>query len=214
VGRVFKEEELRRMGEICERYGVIVVSDEIHCDLVFPGHKHHVFASLAKEFEQITISCTSPSKTFNLAGLQVANVFIANKSLRAKFNKAVAQTGYGQLNFFGLIACQAAYESGHEWLRQLNEYLRGNLEFARTFLQNRLEGIRLIEPEGTYLIWLDCRELFLSDEEREELIVQKAGLWFEGGRLYGACGEGFERINIACPRQTLETAFYRLLEAL
>jgi cystathionine beta-lyase len=214
VGRVFKEDELRRMGEICVRHGVIVVSDEIHCDLVYPGHKHVVFASLSKEIEQITISCTSPSKTFNLAGLQVSNIFIANKSLRARFNKAVARTGYAQMNLFGLVACQAAYESGHEWLEQLIEYLGGNLKFVRTFLQNRLDGIRLIEPEGTYLVWLDCRELSLNEEEREDLIVQKAGLWLDGGRLFGPCGEGFERINIACPRQTLETAFYRLLDAL
>ncbi|MDR0220659.1 MAG: pyridoxal phosphate-dependent aminotransferase [Lachnospiraceae bacterium] len=214
VGRVFREDELRRMGEICARHGVIVVADEIHSDLIFPGHKHIVFAGLSEEFEQMTISCTSPSKTFNLAGLQVANIFIANKGLRAKFNKAVAQTGYGQLNLFGLVASQAAYESGREWLEQLGEYLNGNLKFARDFLLNRLDGVRLIEPEGTYLIWLDCRGLSLNEEEREELIVKKAGLWLDSGRMFGECGEGFERINIACPRKTLETAFYRLLEAL
>jgi cystathionine beta-lyase len=214
VGRVFREDELRRMGEICARHGVIVVADEIHSDLIFPGHRHIVFASLSKEFEQMTISCTSPSKTFNLAGLQVANIFIANKALRAKFNKAVAQTGYGQLNLFGLVASQAAYESGRDWLEQLSEYLCGNLQFARDFLLNRLDGVRLIEPEGTYLIWLDCRGLSLNEQEREELIVKKAGLWLDSGRMFGKCGEGFERINIACPRKTLETAFYRLLGAL
>jgi cystathionine beta-lyase len=214
VGRVFREDELRRMGEICARHGVIVVADEIHSDLIFPGHKHIVFASLSEQFEQITISCTSPSKTFNLAGLQVANIFIANKALRAKFNKAVAQTGYGQLNLFGLVASQAAYESGREWLEQLHEYLCGNLKFARDFLLNRLDGVRLVEPEGTYLIWLDCRGLSLNEQEREELIVKKAGLWLDSGRMFGECGEGFERINIACPRKTLETAFYRLLGAL
>jgi cystathionine beta-lyase len=111
-------------------------------------------------------------------------------------------------------SCQAAYKGGHEWLEQLNEYLRGNLDFVRTFLQTRLPAIRLIEPEGTYLIWLDFRGLSLNEEEREELIVQRAGLWLDSGWKFGKCGEGFERINIACPRETLETAFYRLLEAL
>ena len=214
VGRVFKEEELRKMGEICVRYKVIVISDEIHSDIVFPGHKHLVFAGLSKEFEQMTISCTSPSKTFNLAGLQVANIFIANKTLKKKFDKAVAITGYSQLNLFGLVASQAAYEGGHEWLKELNEYLRSNLDFIRVFLQKRLPPVRLIEPEGTYLVWLDCRALSLNDEEREDLIVRKAGLWLDSGRMFGKCGEGFERINIACPRQTLETAVHRILEAL
>ena len=214
VGRVFRESELRRIGEICARHGVIVVSDEIHSDITFYDHRHHVFAGLSPEFEQMTITCTSPSKSFNLAGLQVANIFIANEGLRAKFVKAIAETGYGQPNLFGLVACQAAYEGGREWLEQLNDYLRGNLDFIRIFIQNRLPGIRLIEPEGTYLIWLDCRGLSLNEEEREYLIVQRAGLWLGSGRTFGKSGEGFERLNIACPRRTLETAMYRLLGAL
>ncbi|MCL2252915.1 MAG: pyridoxal phosphate-dependent aminotransferase [Lachnospiraceae bacterium] len=214
VGRVFKNEELKRMGDICARHGVIVLSDESHCDFVYPSHKHTVFAGIKKEFEQITINLTSPSMTFNLAGLQVANIFIANKDLRVKFNKAMAKTGYGRLNYFGLIASQAAYEGGREWVEQLNQYLQSNIDFVRVFLQNRLQGIRLIEPEGTYLIWLDCRGLSLNEEEREDLIIKKAGLWLYSGRQFGGCGEGFERINIACPRKTLETAFYRLLKAL
>lgn len=214
VGRVFKEWELRKMGDICKQYQVLVVSDEIHSDFTYPGHRHLVFAGLKKDFEQMTITCTSPGKTFNLAGLQVANIFIANGQMRQKFHKAIAKTGYFELNLFGLIACQAAYEGGAEWLGQLRSYLKGNLDFVRSFLQKRLPQIRLIEPEGTYLIWLDCRGLSLSEEEREDLIVQKAGLWLDSGEMFGREGTGFERINIACPRQTLETAMYRLLAAL
>ncbi len=214
VGRVYKEWELRKMGEICRKHGVIVVSDEVHSDFTYPDHDHLAFASLGSEFEQMTITCTAPSKTFNLAGLQVANIFIANQDIRGKFHKEIAKTGYCELNMFGLVACQAAYEGGEEWLQQLKEYLKGNLDFVRTFLQKRLPQIRLVEPEGTYLIWLDCRGLSLSEEEREELIVKKAGLWLDSGNMFGKGGEGFERINIACPRKTLETALYRLLSAL
>lgn len=214
VGRVFKEWELRKMGEICQRYGVIVVSDEIHSEFIYPGHRHLVFAGLGSEFEQMTVTCTSPSKAFNLAGLQVANIFIANRENRDKFHQAIARTGYFDLNLFGLVACQAAYEGGREWLEQLNQYLKSNLDFFRTLLQKRLPRVRLVEPEGTYLIWLDCRGLSLSEEEREDLIVKKAGLWLDSGGMFGKCGEGYERINIACPRKTLETATYRLLAAL
>jgi len=214
VGRVYKKDELQRLGEICARNNVIVVSDETHSDIIFPGHKHQIFAGLSKKFEQMTITCTSPSKTFNLAGLQIANIFIANKKLREKFAKEVAVNGYRQLNQVGLAVSQAAYEGGKEWLNDLTEYLESNINFVRVFIQTRLPRVRLIEPEGTYQIWLDLRGLSLNDEEREELIVRKAGLWFDSGRMYGECGEGFERINIACPRQSLETAFYRLEEAL
>ncbi len=214
VGRVYREEELRRMGEICRKHGVLVVSDEVHSDFTYPGQKHLVFASLGSEFEQMTITCTAPSKTFNLAGLQVANIFIANKDIREAFNKEIAKTGYCELNMIGLVACQAAYEGGEEWLEQLQDYLKGNLDFVRTFLQKRLSQIRLIEPEGTYLIWLDCHGLSLSEDEREDLIVKKAGLWLDSGRMFGKGGEGFERINIACPRKTLETAMHKLLAAL
>ncbi|MDR2888260.1 MAG: pyridoxal phosphate-dependent aminotransferase, partial [Lachnospiraceae bacterium] len=176
VGRVFKEWELRKMGEICQKYHVVVVSDEIHCDFTYPGYRHQVFAGLGEEFEAMTITCTSPGKTFNLAGLQVANIFIANEAYRRAFNRAVAQTGYFELNLFGLVACQAAYEGGEEWLTQMKKYLKENLDFVRSLLQKRLPRVRLVEPEGTYLIWLDCRGLSLSEEEREELIVKKAGL--------------------------------------
>ena len=214
VGRVWTEEELRRIGDICVKHGVIVVSDEIHSDFVWKGHKHTIFASLSEEYADISVTCTAPSKTFNLAGLQTSNIFIPNRELRHRFRKAVDQAGYSQLNTMGLVACRAAYEEGGEWLEQLKGYLQENLAFARDYIANNLPGIHLIEPEGTYLIWLDFRELGLTEAEREDLIVNKAKLWLDSGAIFGEDGEGFERINIACPRATLQEAFDRLAEAL
>lgn len=213
VGRVWKEWELRRLGDICLRHGVIVVSDEIHSDFTWEGHRHHVFASLSEELADITVTCTAPSKTFNLAGLQISNIFISNPKLRHSFKRAVAQAGYSQPNLMGLTACQAAYEKGGEWLLQLKAYLSENLDFVREFLQKRLPEIELIEPEGTYLLWLNFRKLGMTEAEREELIVNKARLWLDSGVMFGPDGEGFERINIACPRAVLEQALLQLEKA-
>ncbi|MGO4987118.1 MalY/PatB family protein [Gallicola sp. Sow4_E12] len=212
VGRVWEKDELKRIGEICLKHGVIVVSDEIHSDFVYPGHQHTVFASLSKEISDITITCTAPSKTFNIAGLQISNIFIENPVLREKVKKAIAQTGYSQVNQIGLAACQAAYEGGEEWLEELKEYLAGNIEYTRAFLKEHLPKITLIEPEGTYLLWLDFKAYNLTEEEREELIVNEAGLWLDSGSMFGPDGEGYERINIACPRETLKKALYQLKE--
>lgn len=214
VGRVWEEWELRRLGEICLKYGVLVVSDEIHSDFTYEGHTHHVFANLSSEFQEITVTCTAPSKTFNLAGLQVSNIFIANPELKKKFKKAIAAAGYSQVNVMGLVACQTAYEKGGEWLSRLKAYLAENLVFVREYIKEYLPGIRLVEPEGTYLLWLDFRALGLSEAEREDLIVNRARLWLDSGAMFGADGEGFERINIACPRKTLEQALSQLREAL
>lgn len=213
VGRVFHREELEQLGEICLRHHILVVSDEIHQDFVYNG-KHQVFANLSEELRNITITCTAPSKTFNVAGLQVSNIFIPNGELRGKFKKQVAAAGYSQLNTLGLTACEAAYRYGEEWHDELMEYLKGNLAYVREYLKENLPGIKLIEPEGTYLIWLDFRELLLTEEEREDLIVKKAGLWLDSGAIFGAAGEGFERINIACPRATLTLALDKLKNAL
>lgn len=210
VGRVWTAEELRRVGEICVRHGVKVVSDEIHSDFVYEGGKHHVFTTIDPAFEQISIICTAPSKTFNLAGLQISNIFIPNGQIRKAFLKQMSAVGYSQVNMIGLHACQAAYETGREWLEELKVYLRGNLDFARDFLEKNLPQIKLIEPEGTYLIWLDCRELGLTDERLEHLIVHEAKLWLDAGAIFGKAGEGFERINIACPRAVLKEALERL----
>ena len=212
VGRVWTKEELKKIAAICRKYDVIVVSDEIHEDFVFNG-KHQVFADLSEDAKNRTITCTAPSKTFNLAGLQVSNIWIANPKLREKFKKQIAAAGYSQLNTLGLTACEAAYRYGGEWHAELLGYLKSNLNFLREFLQTRLPEVKLIEPEGTYLVWLDFGSLGLTEEQREELLMKKAGIWLDSGAIFGAAGEGFERINIACPRSILKDALERIERA-
>jgi cystathionine beta-lyase len=213
-GRVWKEWELRKIGDICLKHGVIIVSDEIHEDLTFPGNKHLVFANLSPAYADITITCTSPSKTFNIAGLHIANIFIANATLRRRFKKEVAAAGYSQVGVMGMAGAQAAYEDGEEWLTEVKAYINDNLSYLRTFLMERLPEIELIEPEGTYLVWMDFRKLGMTEEEREDLVVNKAKLWLDSGSMFGKDGEGFERINIACPRATLKKALEQLEAAL
>lgn len=213
VGRVWSREELEKLGEICVKHNIIVVSDEIHEDFVFKG-KHEVFANINEDLKNLTITCTAPSKTFNLAGLQVSNIIIPNKKLRYKFIKEVNASGYSQLNTLGLTACEAAYRYGNEWYEQLMKYLKGNIDFLSDYLKERIPEIQLIEPEGTYLVWIDFRGLGLTEEEREDLIVNKAGLWLDSGAIFGKAGEGFERINIACPRSVVEEALQKLEKAI
>lgn len=213
VGRVWTKEELLRVGEICQKYGVLVVSDEIHADFIYAGHTHRVFASVKSEFADFTITCTAPSKTFNLAGLQNSNILIPNRQLRHAYKKELSACGCGGTNCMGMAACQAAYEAGADWLEQLKQYLAGNLAYIRQFLREKLPDIALIEPEGTYLVWLDLRKLGLTEQQQRQLIVQDAKLWLDTGTLFGQGGEGFERINIACPRATIEQAMQRLERA-
>jgi len=213
VGRVWTRAELEQLGEICLRHQVWVIADEIHADFIFPGNRHEVFANLRPEFAAITVTCTAPSKTFNLAGLQVSNLFATDSILRSKVTDEIHRSGYSQLNTLGLVACQAAYAQGAEWLDELIAYLQGNLSVIREFLQVRLPEIRLVEPQGTYLAWLDCSGLDLSESERQDLIVNRAKLWLDPGSMFGAGGEHFERINYACPRKVLEQALERLERA-
>jgi len=214
VGRVWSREELTRMGEICLRYGVTVIADEIHEDFIFKdqgsGHKHLVFASLNPDFDKITVTCTSPSKTFNLAGLICANIFISNKDLRDKFKDEYARCGLSQPGVMGLAACKAAYEDGADWLEQLIDYLAGNMSLLKTYLVNNIPKIKLVEPEGTYLAWLDCNELGLSAKKLDETLTNKGKLWLSGGYTFGKGGNGFVRINAACPRSVLNNALERL----
>ena len=210
VGRVWKRDELERMGEICLRHGVTVIADEIHEDFIFPGHRHIVFASLHEEFADITVTCTSPSKTFNLAGLLHANIFISNKDLRGKFKEEYAGCGLSQPGVMGLVACKAAYEGGAQWLDQLLDYLAGNISFLTTYLSERIPEIKLIEPEGTYLAWLDCNGLGLSAQTLDETITRKGKLWLSSGISFGKGGSGFERMNVACPRSVLQDALERM----
>lgn len=213
VGRVWTRQELEKIGEICLRHGVLVLSDEIHCDFTYEGHVHVPFASIREEFADNSITCTAPSKTFNLAGLQVSNIFIPNPRIRSQFRHGVDACGYSQLNVMGLVACQAAYTYGEEWLSEVKAYLKGNLDFVRVFLAENLPQIKLVEPEGTYLVWLDCSALGLHYKELENLVVQKANLWLDGGAIFGRATEQFERINIACTRATLEKAMRQLKAA-
>ena len=213
VGRVWTEAELTAMGDICVKHGVYVVADEIHADFVYPDHRHLVFANLKPAFADISVTCTAPSKTFNLAGLQISNLFTSNADIRRRLRKAINRVGYSQPNVMGLIACRAAYAQGAEWLDALKAYLSGNLTFVRHFLAEHLPQIHLVEPQGTYLIWLDCSALGMTDRALDNLMVHKAGLWLDGGTMFGAGGESFQRVNIACRRETLKDAMQRLKKA-
>lgn len=214
VGRVWTREELQKLANICLKHKVYIFSDEIHSDLVYEKDTHTIFANLGKDVEDSCIVATAPSKTFNIAGLQVSNIWIANEKMRDAFKEAIDRAGYSQLNNMGLIATKAAYKYGEEWLEELKIYLKSNIDFVREFLKDKLPNIKLMEPEGTYLLWLDCRELGLSEKERQGLIQNKAKLWLDTGTMFGKAGAGFERMNIACPRKTLEEAMNRLKEAI
>lgn len=210
TGRVWDREELERLGEICLRHGVIVFADEIHCDITYPGVKHIPFAGIRPEFADIAVVGTSPSKTFNLAGLQVSNILIPNENLRRCFQRENAAAGYSQANVLGLTACRAVYEKGGAWYEELLSYIKGNLDYTRDFLKKRLPSIRLVEPEGTYLVWLDCSGLGLSGSSLRHMILEEAHLWLDDGVIFGQETALFERINIACPRETLVQAFSQL----
>lgn len=212
-GRVFTRDELTKMGDICVKHNVIVLSDEIHADFVFKG-RHIVFAGLKEEYKEITVTCTSPSKTFNLAGTQVSNIFIPNAKNRRKFRRQIDAAGYSQLNCVGLAACEAAYRYGEEWYAAMLEYVGNNIEYIREYITKHIPEIKMAEHEGTYLVWLDFRGLGLSDEEINDIVIHKAGLWLDSGAIFGKSGEGFQRINVACPRSLLEVALNRLEKAI
>lgn len=214
AGRAWTAAELERLGEICLRHGVMVVSDEIHMDFARPGHSHVSFATLPDEIVRNSAICTSASKTFNLAGLQVANVIIADNQLRRTFRHAVSASGYSQGNTLGLVATQAAYEHGGPWLNGLKKYLEGNWSLLARMLEDRAPQIRLIEAESTYLAWIDCRNLGLNAPQLERFIEDDAGLWLDCGHIFGQDGEGFIRINVATQCSYLERAIDQLCTAI
>lgn len=214
VGRVWKRDELERIGEICKRHGVVVIADEIHHDFVREGFKHTVFASISDEIDDITITCTSPSKTFNLAGLQISHVFIRNEALRHMFRQELYTEGYSQPNALGVFAAKAAYGKGEPWLKELLVYLEGNLQRTKEFLAHHLPLVNLVEPEGTYLLWMDFSKYGLSDKELDDIIIHRGKLWLDSGHIFGTGGKGFQRINAACPWNRLEEGLYRLLNCL
>ncbi len=215
VGRVWTREELKKLGDICLEHDILIISDEIHHDLVLSGNKHTVFSTISEEFEQKTIVCTAPSKTFNLAGLQVSNIIIPNEKMRQSFiNTIVHKNGIGVPNSFGIVAMIAAYNEGEEWLEQVLRYIDSNFEYLKDFIRSKIPIVKYIEPEGTYLAWLDFNSLGLNDEELKNVILNKANIALDGGKLFGAGGEGFQRINVACPKSILEETMQRIKKAI
>lgn len=209
VGRVWTKEELCRVGDLCVKHNVVVVSDEIHADFVFRG-RHQVFASLKKEYEAISITCTAPSKTFNLAGLVMSNIFIPDAGLRGKFCAQLDGAGISQLGVMGLIACEAAYSQGEEWYQAMHGYVKNNIDYISQYVKDNLPGVRMVEHEGTYLVWLDFRGTGLDEKTLEHKIVHEAKLWLDGGAMFGESGSGFQRVNAACPRKILAEALERI----
>ena len=214
AGRVWTKQELTRLGEICLRNNVWVVADEIHCELVFPGHTYIPFASVSEEFLMHSVTCTSPSKAFNLAGLQIANIVSADADIRMKINKAININEDCDVNPFGVEALIAAYNDGEEWLEELNQYLFANYHCLRAYFDKYLPEFPVMPLEGTYLVWVDCSTLKQSSEDIVKTLLEKEKLWVNEGNLYGEAGEGFVRINIACPRQRLIEGLNRMRRAL
>jgi len=213
VGRVWTREELERLGKLCFDRGILVAADEIHCDFTYPGHPHTPFLSLGPEFEQNAMACTAPSKTFNLAGLQCSNLFLPNPALRQAFRRELTAQGLGGVNAAGRAACRAVYENGEAWLEELLAYLQGNYAYLTGFLASELPELKVSPLEGTYLAWVDARGLGLDDKAMAALLRDRARVWLSDGPGYGAGGEGFWRINLACPRSVLAQALERIRDA-
>lgn len=203
AARVWTREELTRIGEICIRNGVVVISDEIHCELVFPGHTYTPFASLSEEMLLHSVTCLSPSKAFNIAGLQIANIVCADADIRMRIDRSINDNEVCDVNPFGIIATIAAYNEGEEWLTRLLEYLSRNYLYMQDFCKEYLPEYPIVKLEGTYLVWMDCHSLQVPSEVLETRLVDEAKLWLNAGTMYGAEGEGFMRWNIACPCATL-----------
>ncbi|WP_410511200.1 MalY/PatB family protein [Paenibacillus sp. BR2-3] len=210
VGRVWSRDELKRLGDICLRHNVLVVVDEIHRDLVYKNNQFIPFASLGEEFLMNSITCTAPSKTFNLAGLKTSNIISANEKYRKKINRSLNVNEAIEPNVFGIEALIAAYNYGEGWLDQLLDYLAGNRDYFNSFLKERIPKLRVIIPEATYLIWIDCRSLGIPSAELSMKILEEGHLRINEGLIYGEVGEGFIRINIACPRAILKEGLERL----
>ncbi|UCZ53599.1 PatB family C-S lyase [Bacillus shivajii] len=213
VGRVWKKEELTTIAELCEKYDVTVVSDEIHSDLVYKPHTHIPFASLSEEIAKRTITLIAPSKTFNLAGLQVSAMISENVEYRKKIKAIHKSQGQFTLNPLGISAMEAAYKEGDEWLENLLDYLKGNVDLVNRFLSEHLPKVKMIDIQATYLVWLDCRELGYTDEDLKKLLIHKGRLGLEAGPKFGQGGEGFVRMNIACPREVVQDGLLRLKKA-
>lgn len=211
AGRVWTPDELTRLGNICLRNGVTVVADEIHCELVYQGFKYTPFASLSDAFLHRSVTCVSPSKAFNIAGLQIANIVAFDNDLRSRIDKAININEVCDVNPFGVAATIAAYNEGEEWLNQLVDYLHGNYEVMAEFCRRELPEFPITRLEGTYLVWMDCSSLGMSSDALEHALLDDARLWLNAGTMYGAEGEGYMRWNIACPRSVMLDGLNRFL---
>lgn len=214
VGRVWTAEELRRIGEICLRHQVLIVSDEIHGDLVYTPHRHIPFASLDERFAANSITCAAPSKTFNLAGLNTAYVVAPNAAIKAKYDAMSSQASMTPMNVFGAEAMIAAYNECEPWLDELLAYLKGNIEYLQAFVESEIPEIKVIVPEGTYLVWLDFRRFGFDVQALDHFLIHEARLGLNEGHIFGREGEGFQRMNIACPRSLLIDGLERLRDAI
>lgn len=214
TGRVWTREELIKVGKLCLKHSVLIISDEIHSDLVYKEYKHTPFAYISQEFRDASITCTAPSKTFNLAGLQTSNIIIPNEKLRKEYKLTLENIGINRLNLFGYIACETAYTHGEAWLNELLDYLKENKEFVKTFIKEKIPKLKVIEPEGTYLLWIDCRALNMDINKLKEFMLKDVGVAFDEGYIFGEVGKGFERMNIACPRSVLEKALIKMEQAI
>ena len=214
AGRVWKKEELQRMGEICQEHDVFVISDEIHCELVMPGNEYTPFASLSDDFLKNSATCVAPTKAFNIAGLQIANIIVKDRTKRERIDRAINIHEVCDVNPFGVIATEAAYtEEGAEWLRQLNTYLFANYQFLCDFFSKHFPSLEVVKLEGTYLVWVDCSSLGKSSTEIVNNLYRH-GVWMNDGVMYGENQRAFIRINIACPRKILEEGLLRMEKAL
>jgi cystathionine beta-lyase len=214
VGRVWTREELRRFGEICLAHGLVIVADEVFGDLVYPGHVHTTFAKADPRFEQHAIVCSSPSKTFNLPGLKTSNIIIPDDGLRKRFNRRLERNGVMGMNAFGSAAVQAAYREGEDWLAQVLEYVAANYRYLHGFLAEHLPAVRVVETEGTYLVWVDFRPLGVGTQFCRDRLMDEARVYLDDGALFGPEGEGIARFNIACLRAILAEALERIVECL
>ncbi len=214
VGRVWTKPELEKLAEICIENNILIVSDEIHSDIVRRGQKHIPIASISPEISEKTISCYSVSKTFNLAGLQTAVSIITNPKLNMEFQNSMENVNLSSGNIFGLVAMEAAYRYGEEWLEELLDYLDGNYKFLKKFVSEKMPRVKVAEAEGTYLVWLDFSELGISQDKLNDLMVNKAKVALDGGEMFGEEGIGFMRINIGCPRKMLEEGLNRIATAI
>lgn len=213
TGRVWTKEELLKIGEICLENDILIVSDEIHSDIIYKGHKHIPIASLSKELEQNTITCIAPSKTFSLAGLSTSAVIIPNKKIRDLFTNTLNKLAIGGGNIFGNIALEAAYNYGEDWLEEFLVYLEGNLNYLMKYFEERIPKIKPIQPEATYLVWLDCKELGLEGKELVDFFVNEAKVGVNPGFTFGESGSSFVRLNIGCSRSVLEEGLNRIEKA-